>query len=737
MKTKQTTHFMAGIIMLLFITAFIIIAGRFLYIEATGEVSGVDLKAFAKDKRTASYVIPAERGKILDKQGMVLAYDRPVFKVYAILDPEYSKNSSTQKHVEDIEKTAKKLAPHLDIDIQEVKKTLETAKEAEKFQVEFGTKGKNLSQKEKEAIDKEEIPGIYFVEEADRYYPNGIFASHILGFAQKSDEENTISGITGIEREMDKILSGKNGHISYERDKHGVKLLNPNEIVEQAKDGNDIYLTLDQKIQTLLEDALSHIDEEYHPERMIAIVMNPKTAEILAMSSRPSFNPNSPKNVGNWYNDAISTPFEPGSTVKMFTWAAAIEEGVYNGQKTFKSGQYKPNEKIEVISDHNKGAGWGDITFDEGFARSSNVAASRLVWEEMGPSTFQKYLKDFHLDENTGIDLPGEVPGQILYNWPSEKLRTAFGQGSTVTPIQQMTAATAIANEGKMMKPYVIQKIVDPVTKEVIEEKEPEVNGQPISKETASQVKDLLDDVVNSKHGTGKKFSLQDYTVIGKTGTAQIPRTEGRGYMIGHSNYVFSFLGMAPKDDPELMMYVAVKQPDLEIGEQGSDLVSFIFTNVMQNALHYLDVNPDKDVQDEIHPVEIPKLIDQSTKETKEKLEKQGLEVILIGEGKKIVKSSVTEDESLLINDRVILITDSPKMPDMKNWSLREVHEFGHLMGLQLETIGNGFVIKQNIDPGQKIKEGDYLGVELQLPNEPSTKKRDKKQKPDNEEQSH
>lgn len=716
---------MAGILMLFYMLAFVVIAGRFIYIEATGEVSGVDLRAWAKAKRTDEYNISAERGKILDNQGMVLAYDRPVFKVYAIIDPSYSENASTQKHVEDIDSTAEKLANYLDMEPSDISKQLKDAKKAEKFQVEFGVKGKNLSQQVKDTISNENIPGIYFEEEADRYYPNGTFASHILGFAQKDDDQKSILGITGMEREMDELLSGKNGHISFERDKHGAKLLNPNEVVKQEEDGKDIYLTLDQKIQTLLEDALSQVEEEYNPERIIAIVMDPKTGEILAMSGRPSFNPNSPNNVKNWYNDAISTPFEPGSTVKMFTWAAAIEEGVYNGQNTFASGQYKPNEKIEVISDHNKGAGWGTITYDEGFARSSNVAASRLVWEVMGPDTFQEYLKEFDFDEKTGIDLPGEVPGQILFNWPSEKLRTAFGQGSTVTPIQQMSAATAIANKGQMMKPFVIQKIVDPTSKQVIEEKEPEVKGEPISEETAEQVKDLLDNAVNGKHGTGKKFSLQDYTVIGKTGTAQIPSSEGKGYMVGHSNYMFSFLGMAPKEDPELLMYVGVKQPNLKLDEQGSDPVSFIFTNVMENGLHYLDVNPDKDTQENIEQIVIPELNGNSTKELQKDLEKKGLDVVTVGDGEEVIKANVKKDERILPNDRIVLITDTPKMPDMKNWSLREVHEFGHLMDLQLETIGSGFVTKQNIDPGKKIKEGDYLGVELK---EPKIEKEEKKQ---------
>src|SRR5690625_2555458 len=228
----------------------------------------------------------------------------------------------------------------------------------------------------------------------------------------------------------------------------------------------------------------------------------------------------------------------------MFTWEAAIDSGNYNGSEVFQSGRYQVNPKIEPINDHNRGEGWGQITYDEDFRRSSNVAASRLVWEKMGADTFYEYLKKFQFDQPTGIDLPNEKPGHILFNWHSEKLRTAFGQGSTVTPIQQVKAATALVNDGKMLKPFVVKKVVDPETNETIKEYKPEVVGEPIKKETADQMIELLSDVVSEEGGTGRKFQLDDYSVIGKTGTAQIPNPNGGGYLTGRENYIFSFLGM-------------------------------------------------------------------------------------------------------------------------------------------------------------------------------------------------
>lgn len=704
--------------MIFFLAIFLVISGRFIYIQATGEVSDVSLIEFANEKRETSFVLPAERGKIYDRTGMTLAYNRPTYRIYAIIDPEYSENFEEPLHVVDPEKTAKQLAPLLDMDEKDIVSTIQTGIDEGRFQVEFGKEGKNLSQQLMDEIDALQLPGINFIEDSIRYYPNGMFASHIIGFARENEETGTISGVTGLELNKDKLLSGTDGFVRYLRDKYNKKLLNPEEVVQNPEHGHDIYLTIDQKIQTILEDVLSQVDESYKPERITAVVMHAKTGEILAMGSRPSFNPNSPDEVENWYNDVISIPVEPGSTVKMFTWAAAIEEGVYNGNELFQSGKYVVNEKIEPINDHNRGQGWGSITYDEGFQRSSNVAASRLVWEKLGTDTFLEYLQAFHLDKETDIDLPNEVAGQILYNWPSEKLRAAFGQGSTMTPMQQVKAASAIANEGKMMKPYVIDKIIDTNTGEVISENKPQVVGEPISEETANQVIDLLDSAVNGKHATGKKYQLDDYTVVGKTGTAQIPDPNGKGYLTGAHNNIYSFLGMAPKEDPEIIMHVSVKQPrNVPPTETGADPVAFIFNHVMENGLHYLNIEPDKDADNKtLETISVPKVIGENTEKTQKQLKELGFNVNVIGEGSKVVAANVEEGTSILPSQRIILITDKPVIPNVKGWSQKDVATVAELLNIKIEFKGQGFVVKQSVKAGTKIKKDTKMKVELKAP---------------------
>ncbi|HLQ97130.1 MAG TPA: penicillin-binding protein [Candidatus Dormibacteraeota bacterium] len=725
MKNKKT-NMIAGVFMVIFIGAFLIVTGRFIYIQASGEVANVSLAEWAKEKRTTTYFLNSERGKIFDKNGMTLAYNRLTYRLYAIIDEEYTVNSKDPKHVDDPQKTAELLAPILDVEEDFILERIENGLKADpkRFQVEFGNAGKELSQETKDEIEALELPGIQFENEAIRYYPNGMFASHIIGFARKEmieidDEEiENVMGVTGIEKEMNDMLSGEDGYVSYERDRYNRKLLDPNEIVQKPVDGHDVYLTIDQKVQTLLEDVMTEVDEDYSPERITAIVMNAKTGEIIAMSNRPSYNPNDPSDVQNWYNDAISTPFEPGSTVKMFTWAAAIEAGVYQGDETFKSGSYLANERLQRINDHNGGKGWGSITYDEGFARSSNVAASKLVWEKLGTEKYLEYLEAFDFDKATNIDLPGEIKGKILYNWPQEKITTGFGQGSTITPIQQMKAATAITNGGKMLQPYIIDKIIDPETNQVVQKGAKEVVGEPISAATADQVIELLDSVVNGKQGTGKPYKLDDYFVIGKTGTAEIPNPTGEtSYLRGHGNNIFSFLGMAPKDDPELIMYVSVNQPKLASDETGSAPVAYIFKNVMENSLKYLNITPDKNVQDKISTMELPKLVGAKTSEIKELLSDKKMKVTIVGKGEKITKASHEKGQKVFANDHIILLTDKPTMPDIIGWSLRDVHKLTDLVEFKLESIGNGYVTTQNIKKGTKIKKDDYLGVELELPN--------------------
>jgi penicillin-binding protein 2B len=703
---------------ILFSLLFFILLARFVYLQATGTADGQVLAVEAEKRYKQQRVIEAKRGTIFDRNGNTVAEDTPSYTVVAVLDKTLTTDPKKPRHVVDPEMTAKKLAPLLNMEVSEVERILK--KDAK--QVEFGTKGRNISQQLKMKIEELNLPGIGFIRDTKRFYPNGTFASHVIGYVQKSDEENGKTvGVMGIEKSLNDYLQEKDGYVTFKGDPQGLKLPNTKESIVPPDNGNDVYLTIDQKIQTFLEDAMNQVEKKYKPEKIIAIVADPKTGEILAMGSRPSFNPNK-RNIRYYLNDAISYPYEPGSTMKIFTLAAAVNEGVYNGNELYKSGAYKVGP--DIIRDHNK-VGWGTISFNEGVQRSSNVAFSILVREKLGEDRFLQYLHRFHFNQPTGIDLPGETTGRIVYQYPLEKVTTAFGQGTTVTPIQQIQAATAIANGGKMMKPYIVDRIVDPDTGKVVMQNEPEVVGQPITKETAEKVLDILETVVTSEKGTGRPYQIEGYRVAGKTGTAQIPSPNG-GYLTGYNNYIFSFLGMAPRENPRLLMYVAVKQPKISYTETGAVPVSMIFNSVMKNSLQYLNIQPSlktKAKRKSNKGIVLEQYVGLTVKEATKRLQEKGLTPVVVGKGQRIEAQMPLSGEEVIAQERIILQTDGQAtMPDITGWSLRDIMKLAELLQLQPSVKGYGYAVTQNIPPGATVNAGDYLIVELVSPQEMEAK---------------
>ncbi|WP_251549059.1 penicillin-binding protein [Neobacillus muris] len=707
----------AAILFVIFGLLFFVLLVRYFTIQISGEVKGQPLAAKAEQKYLRNDVLPAARGIIYDKNGEVIAEDTASYKLVAILAKKMTTDPKHPKHVTNPSKTAEKLAKYIDMDESEIYSILS---KKGKFQVEFGKAGRDITQETKTKIEALKLPGITFIRDSKRFYPNGVFASHVVGYADKVEQEDgtykTI-GKMGIEQTLNDQLTGKDGKINYESDFWGYILPDGKEKITPAQNGNDVYLTIDQKIQTFLEDAMTKVEKEYKPKKIIAIVADPKTGDILAMGQRPSFDPKTKEGIDkSWHNEAIETSFEPGSTMKIFTLAAAVEENVFDPNEIYQSGSYQVTDKDRPIHDHN-GSGWGPITFLEGVQRSSNVAFAKIANEKLGFDRFREYLTKFGFDKPTGIELPNETSGKIQYTYPSEKITTAYGQGTAITAIQQIQAATAIANDGKMVKPHIIDKVIDHDTKETIQETSTDVVGTPISAQTAAKVRDYLETVVTSPNGTGGRYKLDGYSVAGKTGTANIPGPGG--YLSGVNNYMFSFLGMAPKDDPKLIVYVAVQQPDLKGADagQGAIPVSAIFNPVMQNSLHYLNIQPSEVEKATVN--KLPDLTGKSVANVEKQLKDQGYDVILLGNGARIARQLPEAGTTILEGEKVVLQTDGDlTAPDMTGWSLRDVMKVANLSGVKLNSKGKGYVVQQSISPKELLKEGDYLIVELKTPEE-------------------
>ncbi|TSB46321.1 penicillin-binding protein [Alkalicoccobacillus porphyridii] len=694
---RAVTNKRALMLLVCFFLLFLILCGRIAYIQAAKEVKGQDLTAIAEGRWQESHVIEGKRGTIYDRSGDAVAEELQSYSVFAVLSPDQL------SYVEDPEETAEQLAPLINMETSELRRMLEQ----DRFQVELGSGARNLSYEKMEEIRDLELEGIHFNKEPRRYYPKQMYASHVIGYT----ERNMAVARMGLERSLDELLSPQNGSVQYQSDQKGIPLPNPNDIITPAEDGEDVYLTLDSNIQVALEQVMSQVADDYSPKKMTAIVADPKTGEILAMSNRPSFNPNEYESVENYTNYAVSDRFEPGSTMKMFTVASAIEEGVWNAEDTYESGSYKVDSE-STISDHRR-EGWGTITFREGFLRSSNVAMMILALERLGSDKLYDYWDRFGFFDKTGIDLPNEADSQIAQSGRSDAATTSFGQGSAVTPIQIVQAATAIANDGVMMKPYIIDSIKKHNSNEVIQQNGPVEVGQPISKETAAEVRKLLGEVVSEPEGTGNAYQIAGFDVAGKTGTAQILNENAPGYMSGHGNNIFSFMGMAPEDDPKVMVYVAVERPQLDELEVGSEPVSLIFNTIMQRSLDYLNISPTiEEVMEETQAgYKMENFEGISIDEAVSTLEENGMQVLTLGDGRTVEAQQPLEGVGLLEGEKVVLRTDEGpyNLPDMSGWSSRDVLKVAAVLNLTFEQEGNGYLRNQSPASGEDVQIGDSL----------------------------
>lgn len=692
---------------------------RIFYIQATGQVEGEELKAKAAALYQKEAVLSANRGKILDRSGNIIAEDTLSYRLIAVVNPEATTNEKKPQHVTDPAETARVLAKYISLEESKIYEILTKKRPNGEYyyQVEFGVAGRGISHEIKTKIENEKLHGITFVSDLKRYYPNGPFASHLIGFAQKEDQNDgtfKTVGKMGLEYVYNEDLTGTDGKIQYESDIFGYLLPNSSRMIEPAQDGNDIYLTIDKTIQNFLEDSMTRVFEEYNPESMVAVIANPKTGEILAMTQRPTFDPDTRVGLeNNWLNEVTEKVMEPGSTMKIFTLGAAIETGNWHPNAEFQSGSYTLLDR--TIRDHNY-VGWGRITYLEGFQRSSNTSMAYLL-KLMGDKTFIEYINKFGFGQKTGIDLPGEVTGTILTRYPINLVTTSYGQGSTVTPIQLVQAMTAIANDGKMMQPYLIDKIVNPNTREVIKENKPDVKGTPVSSETAKLVREILASTITAEAGTAKNFKVDGYEVAGKTGTSEIPNPNGGGYLRGKNNYLYSFLGVAPVDDPKLIVYVAVKKPNLGPTEFGSEPVAKVFTSVVQNSLKYLNINPEDTAK--VEEMTVDDYIGKNAKNVSEQLTNNGFEPIIIGEGGEILQQYPEQGLSLTKGSIVFLKTDGvTTLPSFDKWSLRNLLVYKTMSGLPIEIVGEGYVESQSVSANTIITDTAPIVVNLKTPKE-------------------
>ena len=585
-----------------------------------------NLKTKAKDLWSRNLTIEADRGKILDRNGVVLADN--LTTVSLVLIPN---------QIKDKEKTTKSLSDILNISYDEMKKHVYKKTSIERVHPE----GRRLSYEIADKIEKLKLPGVYLLKESKRYYPYKDLLSHTLGYVGIDNQ-----GLSGLELQYDKYLTGKSGAIKYFSDAHGNNI-NMSDIYVPPTPGMNINLTIDINIQKSLEREMNNINDMFEPDKALAIVINPKSGEILGIASTPDFDPNNYKNYSKEVlnrNLPIWASYEPGSTFKVITIASAIEEGVVDifHDHFYDSGKVKVDGAVLKCWKHE---GHKDQTFLEVLQNSCNPGFVKLG-QMLGKERLFSYIDKFGFGEKTGIDLTGEGKGIIF---PLEKVgnvelaTSAFGQGPSVTPIQQATAVSAIVNGGYLYKPYIVKTISDN-TNTIISENKKILRRKVISTKTSSIMRIALENVVAK--GGGKSAYIEGYRIGGKTGTAQ--KQENGSYLV--NNYIMSFMAVVPSNDPEAVLYLAIDNP-----KHTAMLSSYTTTPIARRILLDIidalkiekqenQIEKDLEWNDKV-TYEVPNVVGMSLEEAKKNL--FNFQIVTEGEGNTVFEQSPKEKEKI------------------------------------------------------------------------------------------
>ncbi len=676
------------------------------------------LQKLAVEQWTNDVKIDAKRGKILDRNGEELAISASCERV----DLYMRDLLNAEKENKDIKKEmAAKLSAILgdssDTILKKLNATLSNGKPMNSVTIK-----RRIDKSQADKIRELKLPGIVVSEDSKRYYPNGNFLANVLGFTNIDG-----AGQEGIELKYDKELKGTPGWVVMEADRYRREMPYNISDYKDPVNGNDIILSIDESIQLYVEKAVENALIENKAKSATAIVMDPKTGEILAMATKPDFDPNDPKKMDgykdvqemmkSWSNRAVTFTYEPGSVFKIVTATAALGENLVSDTDRFNCPGYKivGGRRIKCW----KTVGHGSQSFAEILQNSCNVGFMTLG-EKIGKDTLYKYIDAFGFSKPTGIDVTFEEPGYkmpISKVGPVELANISFGQGITVTPIQMASAYATIANGGKMMEPHIVKEIQS-TDKDgnIIESRkiQPKVIRQVVDENTANKLKGYLEGVITV--GGGHQAYVDGYRIAGKTGTAQ--KAEGGRYVSG--KYVTTFVGIAPVDDPQFVVYVSVDEPDPS-KYYASMVVAPVAGQIFKDIFISRNVPPNNDTKSSIDIV-LPNVIGMSEKDAINRLKVSGFSVEVDGTGSVVGNTNPIPGLSIKSGSKVILYMGNGQnynnkviVPNLKGLSEKEAKELLDSLGLKLNASGSGFIVKQNPDVGSSVQKGSSIGVVMEV----------------------
>ena len=712
-------------ISLLAVVLFAVFLVNFAVIIGSGSKFGTDLVKEAKKVHQITRIVPAKRGTIYDRNGVPIAEDATSYNVYAVIDKKYKSATGKILYVEDAQfnKVAEVFHKYLDMDEAYVKEQLS---QPNLTQVSFGAKGNGITYANMMAIKKDlkdaSVEGIDFTTSPNRSYPNGQFASSFIGLAQLHENEDgskSLLGTSGMESSLNSILAGKDGIITYEKDRLGNIVPGTEQVSQQTVDGKDVYTTISSTLQSFMETQMNAFQEKVKGKYMTATLVSAKTGEILATTQRPTFDADTKEGLTKdfvWRDILYQSNYEPGSTMKVMTLAAAIDNNTFPGGEVFNSSELKVADTTIRDWDVNEGlTGGGMMTFSQGFAHSSNVGMT-LLEQKMGDATWLDYLSRFKFGVPTRFGLTDEYAGQLPADNIVNIAQSSFGQGVSVTQTQMLRAFTAIANDGIMLEPKFISAIYDS-NNQSVRKSQKEVVGNPVSKDAASLTRTHMvlvgtDPVYGTmhNHSTGKPtVTVPGQNVALKSGTAQIADEKNGGYLIGSTNHIFSAVSMNPAENPDFILYVTVQQPEHYSGIQLGEFANPILERAvaMKDSLNLQSTAKALDQISSQTSYAMPSIKDISPGDLAEELRRNIVQPIVVGTGTKIKESSVEEGTNLAPNQQVLLLSDkAEEVPDMYGWTKATAEAFSKWLNIELEFEGSGSTVqKQDVRANTAIKD--------------------------------
>ncbi|MBR4461772.1 MAG: penicillin-binding protein [Erysipelotrichaceae bacterium] len=673
--------------------------------DYVSSVSNVDEKIFAS------------RGNIYDANGTIVAQDVQTYDIICYLDPDRLSADDEIAYVDDPLYTAKMLSPILEMPETDIYEILTS--NTDLYQTELGANGRNLSEEQRnEILAIEDLHGIGFRNSYKRYYPYGeTFAPQMVGFA-RSDDNGHLVGNLGIEAYLNDELSGTDGYHSYQRDKHGYILPGMYDETIAAIDGFDVYLTLDIAIQEALNTCLNTTMESKNASRAWGSVVEIKTGKILAWGQTPSYDPNNLSADDVQVNYGSQLAYEPGSVMKAVIYSAAMDLGVYDGDALFDSSPYcYLDDTSRTYSANRLGCiynvsnrEWGRIPLDYGLIYSSNVATATLLSQYVGLENYEEYLHRFHLYETVNSDGIDEVSGYTNYGLsPVDDITATYGQGSSLTMLQIMQTYTAIFGNGEMLKPYFIEKIVDPNSNMTVYQGKRNVVDTPISKDTADQMHDLLRRVVSDPEGPSRHYAAKTVNVMGKTGTSEIPLDGGYDESINIISCVLGF----PYEDPEYMIYFAYVSPETVYYNYDIKPIPDLIDRIalLENIVIQDDANSEKYV----FRYDMFNLHSKTITEAQQILNSCDLEAIIIGDGTKIVDQYPSAGSDIYTKQKVFLLTDGKNigLPDFMGWTRKDIINYANMAGIDITIEGSGTAYEQSQSPGTIMENGNSVIIKL------------------------